>query len=84
MMEPRAHLYGSLETCSLLNSHPPNTGREIGQVCLLFPVSLHSFWTELSYCLMSVVGAAVEREAHQDATPSFSEGTVGFSLLGEG
>lgn len=83
MIEPRAHLYGSLETCSLLNSHPPNTGRGIDQVRLLFPVSLHGFWTELNDCLMSVVGAAVER-AHQDATPSFSEGTAGFNLLGEG
>lgn len=36
MMEPRAHLYGSLEICSLLNSHPPNTRRGIGRFAYYF------------------------------------------------
>lgn len=32
---------------------------------------------------MSAVGAAVEREAYQDAKPLFSEGAERFSLLGK-
>jgi hypothetical protein len=32
---------------------------------------------------VSVAGAAVEREAYQDAKPSFYKGAEGFSLLGK-
>jgi hypothetical protein len=32
---------------------------------------------------MSVVVATVERKTHQDAKPSFSEGTEWFSLFGK-
>jgi hypothetical protein len=32
---------------------------------------------------MLVINAEVEREAHQDAKPSFSKGAEGFSLLGK-
>lgn len=35
------------------------------------------------FCFMSAIGDAVEREAHQDAKPPFSEGAEGFSLLGK-
>jgi hypothetical protein len=33
---------------------------------------------------MLAVGAEVNREAYQDAKPSFSEGARGFILLGKG
>lgn len=32
---------------------------------------------------MLVVGAAIEREAHEDADPSFSKGAEGYILPGE-
>ena len=32
---------------------------------------------------MLFIGASVEREAHQDAKPSFSEGAEGYSLSGK-
>jgi hypothetical protein len=32
---------------------------------------------------MLVIGAPVEREAHQDAKPSLSERAEGFSFLGK-
>ena len=36
-----------------------------------------------TYWLMLFIGAEVEREAHKDAKPSFSEGAEWFSLLGK-
>jgi hypothetical protein len=51
--------------------------------CCRVTWQLGCFHEWFAYWLMLFIGASVEREAHQDAKPSFSEGAEGYSLSGK-